>query len=138
MEIEALTRDDFKVWVPFEDAEVQLRYVPLDELRSIISQATERKYDPSRPGKTCERLSHAELGRLMGRAAVRGWRGITMCGSAYEYTPEHCDFLMSRWSAFAKLVSEVCLDLIALEEAARKQSLKNSSLTSGREGTTLG
>jgi len=152
VEIEALTRDDFKVWVPFEDAEVQLRYVPLDELRSIIREATEQRFDRSgrngaaghrertglQTGLLSESLNHAELGRLIGRASVRGWRGITMCGKPYEYTPEHCDMLMTKWSAFAKMVNEVCLDLIALEEASRRQSLKNSSLTSGREGTSLG
>lgn len=152
MEIEALTRDDFNVWVPFEDAEVKLRYVPMDELRAIIRQATEQSYNPvERRGVAAHRgqaglqiglqtgqLDHAELGRLIGRAAVRGWRGITICGSPYDYTPERCDMLMTKWSAFAKMVSEVCLDLIALEEASRKQSLKNSSLTSGREGTSQG
>jgi hypothetical protein len=138
MDIGALRREDFLVWVPFMDAEVLVRYVPLEELRDIGSRATKRTWEGLRTpsNRPVETLDAALANKLLGRAAVRGWRGLSMNGEEFPYTPENCDFLMARWLEFSKFVNEACLDLQALQEQERKRVGKDSGLTSGQEGTT--
>jgi hypothetical protein len=127
MDISALKNEDFEVWMPFMDAEVALRYLDIEELRKVQKQATKISWD--RKGAKEEDLDSSELSRLLGRAAVRGWRGITMEGQPYAYTPEHCDFLMSRWLEFATFVADAALDLGKLVEAQERGKEKNSVLT---------
>jgi hypothetical protein len=134
MEIAALKQDDFQVWVPFTDAEVLLRYVSLEELEKVRRKATASRWD--RKGPKAESMDPLEANRLLGRAAVRGWRGITLEGEDYPYSEEHCDFLMTRWSEFAKFVSEAALDLRRLAEEERADRGNASGLTSGPGGTT--
>ncbi|MEJ2192650.1 MAG: hypothetical protein P8Y39_09970 [Nitrospirota bacterium] len=117
-----------------QDAQVLLRYVPLEELEKLTREATEVHWD--RRNRKVEKLNAREAARLLGRRAVRGWRGITLEGEAYPYSPEHCDFLMTRWLEFTKFVGEASLDLRGLVEAEAAERRKNSALTSGRAGTT--
>lgn len=130
-----------KWWVRFNDAEVLMRYVGLDELRAIRQSAA--RLVPLRDGLTPgglieDALDMAEADRQLCRAAVCGWRGFTMGGEEYAYTPERADFLMARWSEFARFVGRTALDLAAFEEARIAEVSKNSVLTSGPGGTTLG
>jgi len=143
MEVGALVEGGLSVWVPFMDAEVQVRYVPLSELRELLKTATTARWNraeaaASGAGGLSGEVDQAELSRLIGRAAVRGWKGLTVCGKDFPYSQENCDMLMARWLAFAKFVAEVCMDLIALERVARQESAKKSSLTSALCGTTPG
>ncbi len=136
MEIGALKRDDFEVWVRFMDAEVLVRYVSLEELQRIGKKATRREWDGKhRPLETMDAL---EANRLLGRAAVRGWKGLTVDGAEFPFSPENRDLLMTRWSDFAKFVGDACTDLQALAGEERRRLEKNSVLTSGQEGTSLG
>jgi hypothetical protein len=134
MDIVALKQDDFQVWVPFMDAEVLLRYVSLEELEQVRRRATTLRWD--RKGPRTESMDPLEANRLLGRAAVRGWRGITLEGEEHPYSEEHCDFLMTRWSEFARFVSEAALDLWRLAEEERAKRGNASGLTSGPGGTT--
>lgn len=136
MDISAIRDNDFEVWVSFLDAEVLMRYVGLDELRSIHASATRKGLD--RGGALIEELDHAEAGRLLGRASVKGWRGLTLNGEEFPWSPENCDLLMARWTEFSRFVGEASLDLIRLEETRLGESGKKSGLTSGQGGTTRG
>jgi phage pi2 protein 07 len=124
MEIGALKRDDFQVWVLFEDAEVLVRYVSLEELREISKKSTKVSWD--RRSRKTEETDSMEANRLLGRAAVRGWKDITMGGEEYPYNEENCDFLMTRWTEFIKFVNDVCVDLQALVEHEKEERKKNS------------
>ncbi len=138
MDIEALRDKDFEVWVPFNDASVLMRYVGLDELREIRGQATTLHWatEGQRQGESQEpqeSIDHAEAGRLLGRAAVRDWQGLTLKGEVFPFSTEHCDLLMTRWAEFAGFVGEVGLDLLKLMENSIEQSKKKSSTTSAPE-----
>ena len=130
MEIGALKQDDFQAWIPFQDAEVLIRYVDIEELRRLNKQATKTAWD--RRHQKTEELDALEANRLLGRASVRGWKNITMDGEEYPYTPENCDFLMQKWFEFSRFVNEVCTDFQAMMEAEREVKRKNSLLTSGQ------
>jgi hypothetical protein len=133
MDIACLKDESYEVWFAFLDAEVLVRYVPLGEVREIARASRTVRVDGS--GRRAEEFDHTEAGRLLGRAAVRGWRGITLRGEEYPYTLEHCDFLMARWAEFARFVNETCLDLRGMVEREAAEREKKSSLTSGREGS---
>ncbi len=130
MDIGVLRQDDFLVWMPFQDAEVLVRYISAEEVEGILRRAKTMRWEKHRK---VERLDLAEANRLLGRAAVRGWRGITMDGAEYPYSEEHCDFLMRRWLDFAEFVSTACTDLQALVAEEQKRRSKNSGLTSGQD-----
>jgi hypothetical protein len=134
MEIGALKNDDFQAWMPFMDAEVLIRHVPVEELQVIQRKATRVTWDGKH--RKAETVDAAEANRLIGRSAVRGWKGITMDGEEFPYSGENCDFLMSRWLEFSRFVGEACLDLQGLVEAERREKEKNSALTSGQGGTS--
>jgi hypothetical protein len=125
-------QERFEVWVPFqEDAAVLIKYVPLEELRTINKKVTSRGWDRKhRPEETTDT---AEANRLLGRAAVKDWKGFTMKGAEYPYSPEHCDFLMTNWLEFSKFVNDVSIDLRALQEAEAEARAKNSGPTSGQK-----
>ncbi len=123
----------------FHDARVLMRHVGLDELRQIREQATLYSWatEGQRQGEPDQSIDHAEAGRLLGRAAVRGWHGLTLKGEEFPYSAEHCDLLMTRWAEFAGFVAEVGLDLLKLMaesmENSMEQSKKKSSTTSAPE-----
>jgi len=125
MEIGVLGKDDLLISVPLaEDAEITLRYVSREELREITKKATKitwnRKHEPK------EEFDPVQADLLLGRAAVRGWKGLTMEGEEFPYSPENCDLLMRKWTEFARFVSETCMDLQRLQEEEKKRRLGNS------------
>ncbi|MDA8155566.1 MAG: hypothetical protein M0Z52_03800 [Actinomycetota bacterium] len=128
MDISALS-DDYVVEVPFgEDAFVTLRYLSREESQAIARQSMKRKWDLD---KNTEIFDSIESARLIGRAVVRGWRGIVKDGQDFPCTPENCDFLMTRCHEFFKLVNETCNDIRALMKKKQGETLKNSLCTSG-------
>jgi hypothetical protein len=129
MDISALKHDDYQVWVTFLDAKILIRYVSRSELFAIAKQSTKRSWD--RRHQPIEEVDYDESNRSVGRAAVRGWENITMEGKDFPYTPENCDFLMTRWGEFSRFVNEACIDLQGLVAEERMQKEKNSSVTSG-------
>ncbi|MDA8324971.1 MAG: hypothetical protein M0033_02005 [Nitrospiraceae bacterium] len=131
MEIGGLKKQDFEVWVPFEDARVLIRYVSREELQGIRKRATVASWN--RQHQREEQFDGMKADILLGRAAVRDWKGFTMEGVDYPYSPENCDELMRGFTAFARFVNDVCVDLQALQEEEAKQKVKNSSRISGTE-----
>ncbi len=124
MDISALAQDDYTVEVPFmEDAFVTLRYVSREELLAVYRKARTVFIDQDR--RKAEEYDPIQADVILGRAAVRGWRGITMEGRDYPYSPENCDFLMRKWHMFAKFVSGKCADIQALVRRERDETVKN-------------
>lgn len=135
MDIGPLRKEDYTVWVPFmEDAEVLVRHVTTTELVDINREATVASWDMK--SSRSESLDAALAARLLGRAAVRGWRGITMDGEEFPYSTGNCDFLMSRWPEFSRFINSASTGLAALAAQERRHAEKKSSLTSGRASTT--
>ena len=124
MDISALLKDPFEVWVPFLDGKVFVRYVSREELHRLDREATEFSWERGSPIRKERDPAKADI--LLGRAAVRGWQGFTLEGIAFPYTVENCDFLMARWVEFAKFVNEACVDLQVLADAEKEESEKNS------------
>ena len=134
MDIEALSLSDYEVWVRFMDAEVLLRHVALHELMDIRTHATRRTWDGS--GAVSEQLDANEANRLLGRAALRGWRGITMKGQDYPFTADNAELLMTRWLEFSRFVSDMSANLTALVQAQAESVEKKLSNTS-EPGSTI-
>lgn len=138
MEIGALKKSAFEVWMPFdEDTEVLIAYQSGDALRDIRRQATSISWD--RGHQKEEKYDNGVGNRLLGRAAVKAWRplpgekGFTLNGEPYPYSPDNCDFLMDKFTDFSNFVNAVCVDLQGLVAAEEEQTRKNSSSTSGQE-----
>ncbi len=147
MDVSALDDEGLEVWVTFLDAEVLMRYVGLDEVRRIRQHATLRRWPYSevegqRQGKPETCMDLAEASRLLGRAAVRGWKGLTLKDEDFPYSAENADLLMARWGEFARMVGEVSLDLMKFMERSMhesmEQSKKKSLTTSAPEGILAG
>lgn len=124
MDISPLLRDPFEVWVPFLDGRVLIRYVSREELHRLDREATEIAWDGSR--RITKERDPVKADILLGRAAVKDWRGFTLGGIPYSYSEENCDFLMTRWVDFARFVNETCTDLQALADAEAGEAEKNS------------
>ncbi len=123
MDISGLKREEFVVEMPFGDAVVTIAYVSPEELRKIARQATGRSWDRRHQPK--EELDQDKANILLGRKAVRGWRGFVEDGQEVPYSPEECDRLINRWGEFSRFVNEVCTDLQALQEQEKQATLKN-------------
>jgi hypothetical protein len=123
MDIGALQRDAIEVWVPFLDGMVLVRYIPRDELLELNKEATRNTWDKGRRIQRETDPGKADL--LLGRHAVKGWEGFTMGGEPYPYTPENCDFLMTKWVEFARFVNETSIDLQALMTAEKEEAEKS-------------
>lgn len=134
MDIAGLKQDDYEVWMRFQDAEVLVRYVSADEIRDINNKATRRSWDGKH--QPVSALDTALVHKMLGRASVRGWCGITLEGAEFPYTPENCDFLMERWTEFIQFVQWACSDLAVLVAAQQETAAKNSALTSGADSHT--
>jgi hypothetical protein len=125
MEIGALKKDDFVISIPFiEDSEVLIRYVSREELQEIKRNATKISWD--RKNEPSEEFDSLRADLLLGRAAVRGWKGLTMNGEEFPYSPENCDLLMRKWTEFAKFVGEASMDIARLQEEGKKGRLGKS------------
>jgi hypothetical protein len=145
MDITAISEEDFNVWVDFqEDAQVLLRYVSLEELLAINAKASTHSLKPavaSAAGtdrgegirEISAEVAPEDANRLLGRAAVRGWRGLKKDGKEFPYSADNCDLLMRRWTEFAVFVGEVCLELREINRRKVKESKKKLKLTSGSE-----
>ena len=124
MDISALLKDPFEVWVPFLDGRVLIRYVSREELLRLDREATEITWD--RASQIRKERDPVRADILLGRAAVKGWEGLTIDGIPYVHTEENCDFLMTRWVEFARFVNDTCVDLQVLVGAEKGEAEKNS------------
>ncbi len=128
MELGRLTDEDITRWVPFgEDGEVLMRYVSKEELIKLRKKATELDWAKNRPVETLDEL---EQNRLLGRAAVRDWRNLTVGGQPFDYSPEHCDLLMRRSFDFSDFVNLACTQMRFFIEQKEEKSKKKSANTS--------
>lgn len=122
MDISALN-DGYTADVPFgEDAVVTMRYLTLEESREISRKSRKRIW---KDHQMAEEFDSTKSAILLGRAVVKGWSGITKDGAEYPYTPENCDFLMTHYNEFFRLVNETCGNMQAFVKKQQDETIKN-------------
>lgn len=130
MELQGLQKDSFEAWVPFgEDGKVLIRYVSREELKKIGKKATSVGY---KNHQKVEEIDDVKADILLGRACVRDWEGFTMNGEPFPCTPDHIDFVMTKWSAFGRFINDICSDFDELVRSEKAATIKNSVVTSGQ------
>lgn len=123
MDITVLKKDSLEVWVPFgDDAEVLVRYVCREELQKISKKARKTTYQNH---QKVEEFDPLEADKLLGRAAIKDWKGFTQDGEPFPCTPDNIDLMMTKWNAFAKFVNDVCVDIEALVKQEQEKVSKN-------------
>lgn len=133
MDFESLKKSQdtgLEVWVPFGEDEVLIKYISRDELKEIARRAKKTSFINH---QKVEEFDDVRADILLGRAAVKDWKGFTMAGETFPCTPENIDFLMTKWNSFAKFVNDTCVDLEFLVQQEKDKTIKNSSLTSGQK-----
>lgn len=127
MEIGDIKQDELTCWAGFgEDAEVLLRYISRDELDRIRRRVTKQIF---KRGQMFEDTDSMQFNVLLGRAAVRGWRNITVGGKPFQFSPENCDLLMNRSYEFSDFINEKCVEISAFIEEEEAKSGKKSGPT---------
>ncbi len=127
MELGEITQDELTCWAPFgDDAEVQIRFITREELDRLKRKVTTKTF---RRGQILEDIDTIEFNRLLGRAAVRGWKNITVGGRPFEYSPENCDILMTRSYEFSDFVNDKCVEINTFIETRGEESKKKSGPT---------
>lgn len=111
-----MTGSDLMITARFEDAVVRIRQVGRRELEQIRERATRHCLEEGRLESAFDACL-ADV--LLGRAAVRGWRGFTRNGKPLLYSRRNRDLLMRRFAGFARFVNDTVLRLLALEDARR-------------------
>ena len=129
MDIKNLFKKDYVVDVQFLDAIVSLRYVSKKEMKRISKACTTTKF---KKGQPIDKVNETKTSLMIGELAVVGWTGLTMDGEPYEFTPDHRDELMTRWTDFSVFVVENALDLVALNDHEAEKAEKNSGDTFGQ------
>ncbi len=115
---------ELEVWASFgEDGSVLVRHIPKDELLAISKKATKRRWSSH---QMIEEVDPILANRLLGRAAVRDWKNLTMGGEPFPFTPENLDMLMDRSYQFSNWVNQVVTDVQTFLETRREESEKNS------------
>jgi hypothetical protein len=97
-----------KQWIQYdEDTEVLILLLSKEEIRAIGQKS-------SKAGKK----SGPVYDKLLGRAAVKGWRhktnldqpGFSVKGQPFPFSLENLDELMIKSSSFSKFVNDQCLN----------------------------
>lgn len=123
MELGNLTSDNLVCAIPFgKDAEVTLKYLSRSDLQELRSKVTRREY---RKGQIEEVMDAVEFNRALGRLAVKGWKGITVNGADFPYSPENADVLMARSYAFSEFVNDTVIDIARFTAEAEAAAKKN-------------
>lgn len=94
-----------------EDTEVLIQLITKPQLREIAKQAAKK-------AKVSGQDQADIADKLLGRAAVKGWRkigdpshpGLIVGGQPLTFTPENIDLLMRRSLKFSRFVNEMCID----------------------------
>ena len=128
MELGNLTNpSELKVWIPFqEDAEIEIRYIALKELTKLQKKATSKSM---KKGQIIDEVDHIALGKLLGRAAVTGWKNLTVKGEEFPFTKDNCDLLMGMSYDFNSFVNEKAVELSNFVEREDGEALGKSEPT---------
>lgn len=119
--------NDMKVWIPFQDdAEVEIRYIAIKELTNLQKKATSRNV---KKGQLVDDINHILLSKLLGRAAVTGWKGFTAKGEEFPFTPDNCDKLMEMSYDFNAFVNEKAVELSNFVEREDGETVGKSEPT---------
>lgn len=115
---------ELEVWVSFgEDGEILVRYIPKDELLAISEKATKRKWINHR---MVEEVDPMLANRILGRAAVRDWKNLTVGGEPLPFSQENLDMLMGKSYVFSNFINQIATDIQAFIEQRREDEGKNS------------
>ena len=99
-------------WIQFDsDTEILIELITKAGLRDIGKKAAKR-------AKLTGEDSADIADRLLGRAAVKGWKkigapehpGLIVNGQPLEFTQENVDMLMAKSLKFSRFVNETCID----------------------------
>lgn len=124
MNLDALKNTDRTYWVPFgsEGEKVLVRYISKDELRTLLKQATIRKFVNH---QAVEEYDARKADILLGNAAIKDWQGFTFGDEPVPCNAENIELLMTRWSAFSKFINDAVTDLDLLVSAEKDATAKN-------------
>ena len=93
-----------EVWCSFgADGEVLLKYISIKDLTSIEKKATSRTF---KRGQMHENVDHTLLAKLLGRAAVKGWKNLTAGGETFPFNEKNLDKLMEMSFDFRAFVND--------------------------------
>ncbi len=129
MNINPLKTKLLEVWLPFGDgAEVLIAHTSREDLLAIAREAQKISI---RKGQEVKEYDPVKADKLLGRKAVKDWKGFDDDGKEFPCTPENIDLLMMQWTDFARFVNDACGDLERLVRQKEVSLSKNSSNTSG-------
>jgi len=106
------TEGEKRKWIQFDsDSEVEIKLITKQELREIVKTAAKR-------AKLTGEDQADIADRLLGRAAVKGWRkvgqpdhpGLLANGEPLPFTLENIDRLMTKSLKFSRFINETCID----------------------------
>lgn len=130
MNISPLKTKSLKIWLPFGDgAEVLIAYISREDLQAIAKEAQKTSL---RKGQEIKEYDPVKADSLLGRKAVRDWKGFDDDGKEFPCTPENIDLLMTQWTDFARFVNDSCSDLERLVKEKESVIQKNSLNTLGQ------
>jgi hypothetical protein len=122
MDVQGLLQEGFSAWMHFADFQVQVAFVPLDEVNRIQSEATATTIIE---GRVIQELDNVKYAELLADAAVRDWKGLRNGDEDFPYSREHARLLMRKWGAFHKFVTDACVSLMRLTREAKREAVKN-------------
>ena len=109
MDIGLLKQDVIRVWFKFkDDIEVLIEYLTPEAGEEIAKGCKKKTWIKHQP---VEIVDQKKLGRALAAAAVKDWRGMTMDGESFSFSPENLDFLLRKWADFVNFVDSTCTEL---------------------------
>lgn len=105
-----------------DEIEVELRHITREELREFYRKATKVTFHKNQKN---EEFDSVKADCLLGRAAIKSWKGFTDNGEPAPCTPENIDMLMTRYNPFVKWINEICGDIDSLAAEEKSQTAKN-------------
>lgn len=121
-------------WINWIDGgKVLMAFVTRKTMNKILKITTKRTF---KRGVPIEEVDNTEANRLLGRAAVRNWKGLTSDHEDYPFTEENLDELMEKHPEFSDFVNEKCIEIgNFVGEATEKALGKSESTPSGGSET---
>jgi len=126
MEISALMETPMDTWVKFQDAEILMGFLSVDEVREIMKKNTNRTYYSGKGESGFkEKLDSDSAALELGARVVKNWKGITLKGKPCPFSAEKRDLFMTKWPEFGSFVADTCNDIAVFGEQEREADEKN-------------
>ncbi len=123
MNLNDLKNNDRLYWVDFNaTVSVQLRHVTKERLRQLMKQATTTRFVNHKPSEEFD----STLGDvLLGKEAIKDWRGVSFGDDPAPCTPENIEIAMKGHNTFSDFINQVCGDIDNLIRLEKEASAKN-------------